>query len=253
MSLKTLSKSLDLLDCFTTDRPTWGVRELAKELDMHHTVVHRILATFESHGVLIQNTETLKYHLGLKVLEYSKVVTEQLNIQQYVRPLLKEIADATDESVYLTMLEGKEGVCVSLLLSSQEVKHIIPIGSRSPLYAGASNKVMMAFLSDELQEEIIQEGLQSVTSQTITEPGHLQEQLQKIRSQGWCVSLGELTEDVIGIAIPIIDLQGKVMASVTVAGPKYRFTDEKIEHNLNALLVQLPYLKQSFNIISHIW
>lgn len=93
-----------------------GVRDLAKKLGMHHSVVHRIVSTFEQHGVLIQNRDTQKYHLGLKLLEYGKVVTDQLNIQQYFQPILKEIANSTGESVYLNMLEGKEGVCVSIVL-----------------------------------------------------------------------------------------------------------------------------------------
>lgn len=253
MSLKTLSKSLDLLDCFTTESPVWGVRELAKKLDMHHTVVHRIITTFEAHGFLIQNKDTSKYHLGLKLLDYSNVVTSQLNIQDYVRPLIKEICEATNESVYLTMPDGKEGVCVSVELSMKEVKHITPIGSRAPLYAGASNKVIMAFLGMDLQEQMIQEGLQSVTKHTITDPELLRKQLKTIRLTGWCVSVGELTDEVIGISVPIISLQGRVMASVTVAGPNYRFPEEKIQHCLEVLLARLPYLKQSFNIISHIW
>ncbi|OPA74727.1 IclR family transcriptional regulator [Paenibacillus selenitireducens] len=253
MSLKTLSKSIDLLDCFTAEQPTWGVRELAKHLNMNTTVVHRIVSTFEQHGILMQNKETMKYHLGLRLLEYSKVVTEQLNIQQYVRPLLKEIMDATGESVYLTMLEGKVGVVVAVMLSTQEVKHIIPVGTRGPLYAGASHKVMMAFLDEEVQQEIMEEGLRSVTPETIVEPDVLREQLEQIRKHGWCISVGEFTEDVIGIAIPIQDSQGRVMGSVTVAGPKYRFSEEMVERSLNVLLFQLPFLRQSFNIISHIW
>jgi DNA-binding IclR family transcriptional regulator len=181
------------------------------------------------------------------------VVTEQLNIQQYVRPLLKEIMDATGESVYLTMLEGKVGVVVAVMLSTQEVKHIIPVGTRGPLYAGASHKVMMAFLDEEVQQEIMEEGLRSVTPETIVEPDVLREQLEQIRKHGWCISVGEFTEDVIGIAIPIQDSQGRVMGSVTVAGPKYRFSEEMVERSLNVLLFQLPFLRQSFNIISHIW
>lgn len=158
-----------------------GVRDLAKKLGMHHSVVHRIVSTFEQHGFLIQNRDTQKYHLGLKLLEYGKVVTDQLNIQQYFQPILKEIANSTGESVYLNMLEGKEGVCVSIVLSSKDIQYLIPVGDRSPLYAGASQKVMMAYVSEDLQEEIIQEGLTAVTSRTITDSLRLRPNWRKSR------------------------------------------------------------------------
>ncbi|NKI22000.1 IclR family transcriptional regulator [Paenibacillus dendritiformis] len=253
MSLKTLAKSLELLDCFTSDHPIWGVRDLAKKLGMHHSVVHRIVSTYEQHGFLIQNRDTQKYHLGLKLLEYGKVVTEQLNIQQYFQPILKEIANSTGESVYLNMLEGKEGVCVSIVLSSKDIQYLIPVGDRSPLYAGASQKVMMAYLSEELQEEIIQEGLRAVTSRTITDPLRLRAQLAQIKEEGWCISVGEYTEDVVGISVPMLDSHRRILGSITIAGPRYRIDDEKCESYLRILIDQVPLIRQSCNIISHMW
>ena len=74
MTLKTLDNSLEVLKYFNKENPTWGVRELAKEMDISHSIIYRILATFEKQGFLIQNPETKKYELGLRFLEYGQMV-----------------------------------------------------------------------------------------------------------------------------------------------------------------------------------
>lgn len=62
--LKTLDNALDLLKHFTREKPQWGVRELAKEMNISHTVVYRMLATFERYGFVKQEPKTKKYELG---------------------------------------------------------------------------------------------------------------------------------------------------------------------------------------------
>nr|WP_316047533.1 helix-turn-helix domain-containing protein [Planococcus glaciei] len=54
MTLKTLENALDMLSYFTTDNPEWGLRDLAREMEINHTVLHRILKTYEKKGYIIQ-------------------------------------------------------------------------------------------------------------------------------------------------------------------------------------------------------
>ncbi|MDO7485152.1 helix-turn-helix domain-containing protein [Peribacillus frigoritolerans] len=58
MTLKTLENALDVLSYFTAETPEWGLRDLARKMEMNHTVLHRILKTYEEKGYLIQNDST---------------------------------------------------------------------------------------------------------------------------------------------------------------------------------------------------
>ena len=235
MTLKTLDNALNLLRLFTNEKNEWGVRELAKELGINHTIVYRILTTFEKHGILMQNLETNKYQLGLRLLEYGMIIQESFSISDIIKPLMKKLAEETQETIFLTWLDGFEGVCLEIAESSQKVKLTTSIGSRTPLYGGAWGKAIMAFLPDEMLEAILKQGIEPLTPKTITSPEKLLENLREIKKNGWCYSVGEYSENVAGIAMPLFNIKNQVVASLTVAGPDYRIGPERVEFIVSRL------------------
>lgn len=233
--LKTLDNALDVLKYFTREYPQWGVRELAKELNIGHSIVYRILATFEKHGFLIQNDQNKKYQLGIKFMEYGAIIRDTFKVSDIIYPVMKQLSEETGESIFLTWLDGIEGICVEIVESSQKIKYALSVGSRTPLYAGASNKVIMAYLSEEVQESIIAKGLKPKTDRTVTSKEQLLEDLQKILQREWAYSVGEYSESVFGIAVPLFNHNKEVIASLTVAGPEFRMPKEKVESTLQFL------------------
>jgi len=234
MSLKTLDNSLELLKYFTKQTPAWGVRELAKEMNISHSIVYRILSTFENHGFLFQNPETKKYELGIRFLEYGQIVKEKIHLSDMIFPVMKRLSEQTGESVFLTWLDGSEGVCVEIAESKQTIKYMVTVGSRSPLYAG-SNKVMMAYLSKEKQLAIIEKGLRSFTDKTITDAKQLLQVLDEVKAKRWCLSVGEYTEATFGLAVPLFNHKQEIIASLAIGGPEYRLPEEKVQETLALL------------------
>lgn len=232
--LKTLDNSLQVLEHFTKEHPRWGVRELAKELGMSHSIVYRVLATFEKHGFLIQDPATQKYRLGLKLLEYGSIIRDSFKITDVIYPVMAEIAEATGESIFLTWLDGYEGICIEIAESQQKIKYALSVGSRTPLYAGASNKVIMAYLPVEAQAAIIAKGLKPKTDKVITAETLLAG-LKKIRRDGWAYSTGEYSEATFGIAVPLFAANKQIIASLTAAGPEFRMPEEKVQQTLVVL------------------
>ena len=111
------------------------------------------------------------------------------------------------------------------------------IGRRLPLYAGSAGKLLLAYLPEKRQEEILaRTKLQPFTVKTISDTDKLREELKIIRKQGYAFSDGEWVEDAAGIAAPIFDIKGDIIAALTVSGPSFRFTKEKIAfHKLHVL------------------
>jgi DNA-binding IclR family transcriptional regulator len=233
--LKTLDNSLELLTYFTRANPSWGVRELAKEMNMSHSIVYRILSTFEGHGFLVQNQETKKYELGIKLWEYGAIIRDNLRISDLIYPIMQKLAEKTEESIFLTWLDGLEGICVEIAESSHKIKYALSVGTRTPLYAGASNKVIMAYLLKEVQETIIAKGLKPKTGKTIIQPDQIAADLEKIKKEGWAYSVGEYSDSVFGIALPIFTNRRQIIASLSVGGPEYRMPEEKVAEVLSIL------------------
>ncbi|TCP29585.1 IclR family transcriptional regulator [Scopulibacillus darangshiensis] len=233
MSLKTLDQALEVFKYFTKEHPAWGVRELAKELDKSHSIIHRILSTYEQHGFLKKNEDTKKYELGLKFFEYSVLVQDQLKITDIVDPYMNELAEKSKETVFLTWHDRGEGVCLSIAKSSHSILFSVSVGSRTPLYAGASGKAVMAFLSEKEQAAIIEKGVDRLTSNTITNPEQLINDLEAIRKRGWCYTLGEYSDEVVGLGIPLFNHKNQVIASLTIAAPSYRLSEERAKELLD--------------------
>lgn len=233
--LKTLDKSLSILEYFKERNKEWGVRELAKELDMSHSVVYRILTTFEKHGFLSQNEDNSKYRLGLKFWQYGLIIEDQINFRDLIQPLMDKLSQKVEETVYLTILDKLEGLSIGISHSDQSIKFDITIGTRKRLYAGAANKVIMAFLSEEQQNEIIENGLQEYANNAANDPDELRASLAKIKEQRWSLTDSEYTKDVVGVAVPLFDNTNTIFGSLNVAGPKYRISDEKIKFILEEL------------------
>lgn len=235
MSLKTLDKALELLEYFKK-KPSWGVRELAKEMDLSLTVTHRLLATYKNHGYMIQNSETQRYELGVKFLEFSSLSKDKLKFRDFLAPNMEKLVEETDETIFLTWLDGVEGVSIAVAESSQSIRVAFDIGKRKPLHSGASNRIILAYLPEDEQNQILSGKLERVTNHTITDPEEIRKSLAEMRQQGWGYTLGEATVDVAGIAVPLFDCSNRVIGSLAVAGPVYRIPKKRVTEILAILL-----------------
>jgi DNA-binding IclR family transcriptional regulator len=232
--LKTLDLALKVLMMFTRERPVWGGRELANELGLNHTNIYRILETLEKNRFISKDKVTKKYSLGYAPWELGMIMYERLNVNKLIRPILNKLKDETGESTFLMILDRNEAVTLEVLEPENKVKFSVSTGSRAPLYVGASYRSILAFLPDEMIESIIDDGLVKYTKTTMTNPDELRAELKKIKELGWAQSQGEYTADVIAVAVPLFDGE-EIIGSVTVSGPTYRMSEEKIQEYLTQL------------------
>lgn len=104
--------------------------------------------------------------------------------------------------------------------STQAVRLAMEVGTRRPAHAGASSKILMAYLPEAEIEAIIAQGLPRLCTNTITDPT----ELAQIRERGYAVSWEETDPGALGVATPIRDLRGEVIAALGIAGPLFRLT-----------------------------
>jgi DNA-binding IclR family transcriptional regulator len=226
--LKTLSLSLEILKMFTKDKPTWGGRELAAEINQDHTKTYRILKTLEKHKYLMKNKETKKYSLGFAVWELGITASELFHINELIHPILEELSENTNESAFLMVLDGTEALTFDAVEASTTVRFSVSIGSRDPLYAGASYRAILAYMPSEFIDHYLEQEFTKYTVNTKVDPKDISETLKLIKKNGYAISEGEYTEGVIAVAIPIFHKE-EIFGSLTVSGPKYRIKDEDIE------------------------
>ena len=228
-SLKTVNRALDVLLLFNEEHPEWGVAELSQALGLHRSIVYRILCTLEQRGVVTRSHTGGRYRLGLKLVELANVVLANMDLHQVAHPVMERLVRETGESAFLTAVSEDESVCIHRIESSQRVRVTLTIGGRYPLYAGASDKLLLAYLPPKKIDEVIARGLKQLTPDTITGPDRLREDLAKIRRQGWAFSVGELTPGVAAVAAPLRDSNGDMVAALSIGGLASCFSENRLQ------------------------
>ncbi len=226
---QSLMRAITILDCFCPETPELGVREIARRLDLPTSTVGRLLLTLHAAGILAQDPTTHRYRIGPRVLQWSSVYISRLDLANEARPILEELHRLTRETVSVYVLDGTERICLQRIESPERLRVVIREGERMPLHAGSAGKAILAFMPRETVDRILSHPLEKMTNRTITVRKKLLEDLAFVRKRGYATSYSERFQDVIGLAAPIFDRNGHVIASLNVAGPNVRFTDASVD------------------------
>lgn len=234
---QSLHRATAILDCFRDIQPQLGVREIARQLELHPSTVGRMLATLTSLGILNQDKDTHRYRMGSKVLSWSSIYMNNVDLRIEARPYLEELHRTAQETVHLDIPDGVTRICIDRIESPYRLRWVAQIGERMPYYASASGKVMLAYMPEQQQKTIIKKTpLERLTPQTTTDPKILFKELDDIRKQGYAVSQSERVEGVSCVAAPIFEPAGKIIGAMTISGPITRFSEQKIKEYAKLLM-----------------
>lgn len=227
--LKVLDKAVSLLELFTVARPEWGVTELSQATDLPVSTVHRIITVLKQHGLIAQDPQSRKYRLGFGAIALGRRAAASLRIRQVAEPVMRRLAREVEETVVLTVVNDTRdrSVCIERIESQYPLRLHLEVGRQVYLHAGASSKVLLAYFSPEEIDALCHRvGLPKLARNTITDPEALKADLAEIRRRGYAFSREETNEGAWGIAVPILDQQGRAIAGLGVAGPTSRHSPE---------------------------
>lgn len=216
--IRAVERAVAILKAFSPEASALGVTDLARRLGLHKSTVHRLLATLEREGLVVQDAASGHYRLGLQLFELGSLVINSMELQQVARTYLEEVHRACGETVHLAILDEGEVVYVDKLESTRQVRMHSLIGRRSPAHCTGLGKVLLAWLPAGALDQVIQRrGLRGYTSRTITSPETLRNHLALVRQRGYAIDNGEHEELIRCAAAPVYDYTGQVVAAVSVA------------------------------------
>jgi IclR family acetate operon transcriptional repressor len=234
--IQSVQRATRLLKAFENGPTELGVTELSRRVALHKSTVSRLLATLEREGLLERVPETDKYRLGFMLVRLAGQVAHFGDVRAAARPLLIELTERSRETVHLAVLDGDEVVNVEQISGPHLVRDTNWVGRRTPLNCVANGKALLAFLSPRDTDRILAGPLPRFTERTITDPQRLRAELAAVRERGYAHALGEIEEGLNAVAAPVRDAAGTVVAAVSISGPAYRVTADRIPA-LGALVV----------------
>ncbi|MFQ5421466.1 MAG: IclR family transcriptional regulator [Anaerolineae bacterium] len=234
--IQSIQRAVAIMRSFTEAEPELSVMELSRRLDLHKSTVSRMLATLQYERLVDQNPETGKYRLGLGLVSLAGVSLGRLNARAAAQPYLTELAAVTQETVNVTVLDGRECVNIERAFSPQPIRYMGWIGRRTPLHCTASGKVLLAYLSEEERTAVLLYPLPIYTSNTMTTQEELAPSLAQVCRDGFAIVHEEYEEGFSSIAAPIFNHQGRVTGTIAISGPTYRLSDDVMNGFINPLL-----------------
>lgn len=226
-SLQSVERAITILKSFSLQKPERGVSELSRELGLHKSTVSRLMRTLEHGGLLARNPDTERYRLGVDLIGLASQVVSYMDVREVARPLLRELAEACQETVNLSVLDGGRVVNLEQFVpQSRRIRNVGRVGRRMYVHCTAAGKVFLAYRSPDIVDRLLSRPLARFTPRTVTDPEKLRAEADKVRRQGYAIVQEELEEGLNVVAAPVRDHTGQVVAAVSVAGPVFRVTSD---------------------------
>lgn len=207
--------------------PDVTLSEIARNLGETKPRVLRMLRTMERRSI-VQRMPAGGYRLGHALLVLGTAAWSQIELVKLAAPHLEKLCDKVNETVQLRIRDRDEALCIAKAEPSRDLRVHAIVGRRRPLHAGSS-KVLLAFLPEELQNELIPKTLPALTPRTIVSRDHLFDELRQIRAQGYAVSRGEVSEHLVAVSVPVMGMDDMAIAALNVAAPAFRTQPEDVE------------------------
>lgn len=222
-SSRSVSRILGLIEVLARDPDGYSLAQLSSELGSPKSSLLMLLRSLVADGYMLRSDS--RYLLGPKMFSMAARVLEIRRLPQLLRPFLEELAERSQETVYLAVLDEQAKVLtfIDSVASTKLIRFVAPIGYDRPLYATAAGRLLLANQSAEWQEDYLRTVPRTaLTSHTRTDAAELREELIAIRELGLSLSIDEAVDGGGAVAAPVTGQDGEIEAALVIAAPTPR-------------------------------
>ena len=209
--VEAVERAMTILDAMAKKRAAMTLHEISLATGFYKSTILRLINSLEKFGY-IRRREDGRYLLGPSCATLAGAQSAAFDLAGMLRATIEKLADATGETVSFYVRDGNERVCAQRRNSRHSIRHHVEEGQRLSLEKGSASQILLAFSGDE-------------------GPG-----MERVRREGYAVSLGERDPDAAGIAVPIFDSHDTLLGALTVSGLRSRFTFEVIDRVRDELI-----------------
>ena len=250
--LRSLKKVFLLIDAFTAEAPEWTLADLARHVDMPKPTVHHIMTTLLEGGWIDRHAESKKFRLGLRLWEKGSLAIKQMGLRDIARPYVEGLVDKCGETVRLGILDAADPgwvIYIDRVEGRQTVRADNAGTVRAPSYCVATGKAMLAHHPEAI-ERVFARQMRGYTEHTLTKPAELDRDLALTRRRGYSLNRSEFHGEVVGIAAPIHNHEGCVVAAVGISAPAYRLGADVIKRIAPVVVATAGEISRSAGFVS---
>jgi DNA-binding IclR family transcriptional regulator len=241
---QTVEKALQLLSVVADGNEPMSLVALSRAANLDKTTTHRLATSLTRFGLLRFDPGERSYSLGMRLVELGQRAIGQLSLPTLARLHLEHVAALSNEVANLGIYDDGRVVFVDQVQSPQPVVIRARVGTRVPVHCSSSGKVLLANGPGEWLRRALDDELPAFTPNTIVTPDELKEHLGRIQRLGYAIDDEEHRLGIRCVAAPIRDHTGLAVASISIAGPAFRLSRERVTdlaEDLKATCLELSF------------
>ncbi len=237
MTIQAVKRALNILSLFSSSRPTLGIAEISRLMDLPKPTVHGLVQTLLAEGYLSQDDQTRKYMVGLRVVELGSIFAGNLKINQVGGELVQRMAASTGQHARIAIWDNDSMLITHNAFPSIENLIFQQVGPRVPAYCTSIGKAVLSTLDDaDLTDYLDRIPLLRFTPSTITEKSQLMSFLRDAVAAGYASENGEFLLGMSCVAVPIYDASFKAMGAISLSGTPDILSEKKLSEVVPLLI-----------------
>lgn len=222
-----LARGLEVIRAFTGHNQQMTLADIARVSDLPRATVRRCLITLQTLGYV--ESQGRFFSLTPHVLTLAQAYLRSSVLPRVAQPFLERVSEATGESCSASILNGAEVIYVARSSRKRIASLHRDVGTHLPAYCTSMGRVLLAALSPaELDGFLGRAVLEAHTPHTLTDPAPLRAALARVALEGFCVVDQELEIDLRGLAVPLRNGSGRVVAALNISTQAGRTTREEM-------------------------
>ena len=221
----TIERVLDILDTVATSTKPLSATEINEVLNLPKATAHRLCAELESRGYLLKRINGKSYVPGNRLHDIAVGVLANERFSATRHAILTSLSEKVGETCNIAYPDGLYMAYSDRVETKAPLRLQFSIGMRVPLYCTASGKLYLSTLPKARRKSIVNKlKLERHAKNTITDPMKLLAEIEDINRSGVSIDNQELYDDIIAIAVPIKDTQGRFYSSLAIQAPISRIS-----------------------------
>jgi IclR family transcriptional regulator, KDG regulon repressor len=215
---RSLERALRIINVLGVKQEALSLAQLSNELELPRATILRLCSTLLNFSFLRQDPLTKQYSLGFKILELASIISDTFSLRKITASYLKILQARLGKTIFLGVLDKDELLYIDKIDDPRNpISFTSKVGTRRPPHWGMLGFVLMAYLPENEVNRILNENpLAAFTKKSITKIGEFKKLLGQVRSQGYIVEGEMVLDGITGVAAPVFDRTGKVIAGIGI-------------------------------------
>jgi IclR family KDG regulon transcriptional repressor len=220
--INSVVKLFNMLETMV-DREEWELGSLTEKLDIPKATVMRMLLTLKSMGYVDQIEVGKRYYVTTRLFDIGSKAIRNIDVFKLSRPIMEDLLNKCDETVYLSVLSGIDVIVISKILSRHHLKVDSYVGDRIRSYLASGGKALLAALTPEERLRLFSgHTFEQMTEKSIASIEQLEAEMKKTNAQGYALADEERFKDIRSVGVPIFNHKNKPIAALSSVAPKVR-------------------------------